>query len=131
LRLDLAAFRELEAFAQLGTELDPATQKRLDRGYRMVGLLKQPQYKPMHVVDQILGIYAGTQGYLDDIPVDQVQAWEARYLEFMHSRHKDLWTEIDRTKQLDDRQIERIQAALAEFRKLSPATAAARETVTV
>ena len=131
LRLDLASFRELEAFAQLGTELDPATQKRLDRGYRMVELLKQPQYRPMHVVDQILSIYAGTQGYLDDVPVEQVQAWEDRYLEFMRSRHKELWTEIDRTKQLDDRQIERIKAALVEFRKLSGNGVAAKETVKV
>ena len=68
LRLDLAAFRELEAFAQLGTELDKATQKQLDRGYRMVELLKQPQYKPMSVIDQVMSIYAGTQGYLDDVP---------------------------------------------------------------
>ena len=62
LRLDLAAFRELEAFAQLGTDLDASTQSQLDRGYRMVELLKQGQYKPMHVVDQILSIYAGTRG---------------------------------------------------------------------
>ena len=71
LRLDLAAFRELEAFAQLGTELDKATQRQLDRGYRMVELLKQPQYKPMHVVDQVMIIYAGTKGFLDDVPVDR------------------------------------------------------------
>ncbi len=77
LRLDLAAFRELEAFAQLGTELDPATQARLDRGYRMVELLKQGQYKPLDVVDQILVIYAGTKGFLDKVPVKQVQAWES------------------------------------------------------
>ena len=68
LRLDLAAFRELEAFAQLGTELDKATQAQLDRGYRMVELLKQPQFRPMHVVDQVMIIYAGTKGYLDKVP---------------------------------------------------------------
>ena len=68
LRLDLAAFRELEAFAQLGTELDKATQLQLDRGYRMVEMLKQPQYQPMHVVDQVMSIYAGTEGYLDNVP---------------------------------------------------------------
>ena len=62
LRLDLAAFRELEAFAQMGTELDKATQSRLDRGYRMVELLKQPQYQPMHVIDQVMSIFAGTRG---------------------------------------------------------------------
>src|ERR1700684_2008691 len=64
LRLDLAAFRELEAFAQLGTDLDKATQAQLDRGYRMVELLKQPQYKPLNVIDQVMAIYAGTQGFL-------------------------------------------------------------------
>ncbi len=78
LRLDLAAFRELEAFAQLGTELDVATQTQLDRGYRMVELLKQPQYKPLHVVDQILSIFAGTRGFLDRVPVNQVAKWETR-----------------------------------------------------
>ena len=78
LRLDLAAFRELEAFAQLGTELDKATQLQLDRGYRMVELLKQPQYQPMDVVDQVMSIYAGTEGYLDDVPVKEVSRWEAR-----------------------------------------------------
>ena len=73
LRLDLASFRELEAFAQLGTELDAATQSRLDRGYRMVELLKQPQYKPMHVIDQVMSIFAGTRGYMDDVPVKDVR----------------------------------------------------------
>ncbi len=68
LRLDLAAFRELEAFAQLGTELDPVTQAKLDRGYRMVELLKQAQYKPMSVTDQVLSLFAATRGYLDDVP---------------------------------------------------------------
>ena len=76
LRLDLAAFRELEAFAQLGTELDKATQAQLDRGYRMVEILKQPQFKPMHVVDQVMIIYAGTKGYLDKVPIKQVSKWE-------------------------------------------------------
>ena len=68
LRLDLAAFRELEAFAQLGTDLDAATQARLDRGYRMIELLKQGHYQPLHVIDQVLSIYAGTRGHLDKIP---------------------------------------------------------------
>ena len=68
LRLDLAAFRELEAFAQLGTELDKATQMQLDRGYRMVELLKQPQYQPMQAIDQVMSIFAGAEGFFDDIP---------------------------------------------------------------
>ena len=73
LRLDLAAFRELEAFAQLGTELDKATQSQLDRGYRMVEILKQPQFKPMNVIDQVMIIYAGTKGYLDKVPAKEVR----------------------------------------------------------
>ena len=86
LRLDLAAFRELEAFAQLGTELDKATQSQLDRGYRMVEILKQPQFKPMHVVDQVMIIYAGTKGYLDKVPRKQVAAWEEQFLRFMREQ---------------------------------------------
>ena len=86
LRLDLAAFRELEAFAQLGTELDAATQARLDRGYRMVEILKQGQYQPMNVIDQVLMIYAGTRGHLDKVPVNEVQAWEKDFLTFMHDQ---------------------------------------------
>src|SRR5207245_11387684 len=69
LRLDLAAFRELEGFAQLGTELATATQAELDRGYRMVEILKQPQFKPMNVIDQVMVLYAGAKGYLDKIPI--------------------------------------------------------------
>ena len=72
LRLDLAAFRELEAFAQLGTELDTATQRQLDRGKRMVELLKQPQYQPYETFEQVVSIFAGTQGFLDDLPVTEV-----------------------------------------------------------
>ncbi len=90
LRLDLASFRELEAFAQLGTDLDPATQQRLDRGYRMVELLKQNQYVPLEVADQIMVIYAGTKGFLDKIPVAQVRRWESEFLAFMHDSKGDV-----------------------------------------
>src|SRR5205085_2032926 len=86
LRLDLAAFRELEAFAQLGTELDKQTQSQLDRGYRMVELLKQPQFKPMNVIDQVMVIFAGTKGYLDKIPRNQVASWEGQFLRFMREQ---------------------------------------------
>ena len=90
LRLTLAAFRELEAFAQLGTELDKATQAQLDRGYRMVEILKQPQYKPMNVADQVLILFAGTRGYLDKIPRNQVAAWEEQFLRFMHEQRPEV-----------------------------------------
>jgi len=82
LRLDLASFRELEAFSQLGTELDAATQKQLDRGARMVELLKQGQYKPYDVIDQVLSILAGTKGFLDDLPLNQVAEFEERLLKY-------------------------------------------------
>src|SRR5690606_37284865 len=90
LRLDLAAFRSLEAFAQLGTDLDAAPQQQLDRGYRMVELLKQPQYRPMKVTDQVLSLFAGTRGYLDDVPVKAVQQWERDFLQFVHSKYNSL-----------------------------------------
>jgi F-type H+-transporting ATPase subunit alpha len=133
LRLDLAAFRELEAFAQLGTELDAATQAQLDRGYRMVELLKQPQYKPMHVVDQVLSIFAGTKGYLDDIPVSQARRWEDDFLAFVHREKQDLWDKIEEKGNLDDELIEHIRQALDQFKKgtrIAPVRAEA-EAVTV
>ena len=86
LRLDLAAYRELEAFAQLGTELDPATQRQLDRGRRMVELLKQPQYQPMDVWDQVLAIHAGVRGFLDDLPLERVHDFEQQLLQLLPRR---------------------------------------------
>jgi len=125
LRLDLASFRELEAFAQLGTELDPATQAKLDRGYRMVELLKQPQYKPAHVVDQILMIFAGTRGHLDNIPPGDVSQWETEFLEFIHSKKQDVWKLLDEQKddgkalKKDDHEVTKaVVAAIADFQKV-------------
>ena len=122
LRLDLAAFRELEAFAQLGTDLDPATQARLDRGYRMVELLKQPQYKPLNVVDQIMLIYAGTHGFIDQVPVSEVRRWESEFLDFVHARRKDVWDNLDANKnngdamkKADNETTRLVREALEEF----------------
>ena len=115
LRLDLASFRELEAFAQLGTELDPATQARLDRGYRMVELLKQGQYKPLNIVDQVLVIFAGTRGYLDKIPVERVQEWEKKFLTFMTDQKPEVRDELAAKKDLDDALVAKIKAALEKF----------------
>src|SRR2546421_11761779 len=83
LRLDLAAFRSLEAFAQLGTELDKASQQQLDRGYRMVEILKQPQFQPLGMADQVMSIYGGSKGYFDKVPVPRVQEAEKNMLQFM------------------------------------------------
>ena len=124
LRLDLAAFRELEAFAQLGTELDAATQSQLDRGYRMVELLKQPQYKPLNVVDQILSIFAGTKGFLDRIPVNEVPEWEREFLDHVHRRQQTLWDQINEKHDLSDELDQQIRAALTEFNQQYLAAAA-------
>ena len=130
LRLDLASFRELEAFAQLGTELDKATQGRLDRGYRMVELLKQPQYQPLHFADQVVVIYAGTKGYFDEVPVDQVAVAEQELLRFMREQKSEIRDKIINTKTLDDATEADLKVALAEFNKQfaarTPAAAGAR-----
>ena len=86
LRLDLAAFRELEAFAQLGSDLDAATQRQLDRGYRMVELLKQPQYDPFPIEEQVASIYAGTKGFMDDLPVNKVPEFETGLLQYLRDQ---------------------------------------------
>ena len=87
LRLDLAQYRELAAFAQFGSDLDKATQRQLTRGERMVEILKQGQYVPMPLEKQVAIIFAGTQGYLDDVPVDELAAWEEDFHAFMAEKH--------------------------------------------
>jgi F-type H+-transporting ATPase subunit alpha len=115
LRLDLAAFRELEAFAQMGTDVDAATQSRLDRGRRMVEILKQGQYQPLNVVDEVFVIYAGTRGHLDKVPVTEVAKWEKGFLEFMADQKSELRDELAAKKDLSDDLIQRIDASIAEF----------------
>jgi F-type H+-transporting ATPase subunit alpha len=100
LRLDLAAFRELEAFAQLGTELDAATQAQLDRGARMVELLKQLQYRPYHVSDQIIAIFAGVNGFLDDLPISRVGEFEEALLTHFHDEFPEVIEELTLKKEL-------------------------------
>jgi F-type H+/Na+-transporting ATPase subunit alpha len=102
LRLDLAAFRELEAFASLGTELDAATQKQLDRGARLVELLKQPQYQPMPFEQQVFAIYAATNGFTDDVPVARIKEFQDSLLTFIDQRHNDLRTKLRDGKALTD-----------------------------
>ncbi len=115
LRLDLAAFRELEAFAQLGTDLDKATQSQLDRGYRMVEILKQPQFSPMHVADEVLIIYAGAKGYLDKVPRNQVAACESQFLHFMKEQRPYVRDQLVRDKNLSPELEQKIRAALDAF----------------
>ena len=115
LRLDLAAFRELEAFAQLGTELDKATQQQLDRGYRMVELLKQPQYVPMNVVDQVMSIYAGAKGYFDEVPVPKVADAEKDMLDFMKQEKSEVRDKLLDENALTDEINEMLASALKEW----------------
>jgi F-type H+/Na+-transporting ATPase subunit alpha len=116
LRLDLASFRELEAFAQLGTELDPATQSKLDRGYRMVELLKQAQYQPMDVAEQIISIYAGTRGHLDEVAVDRVRDFEIGLLSYVRDRKPDLLVKIREVADLTADIEEAIKSAISTFK---------------
>jgi len=117
LRLDLASFRELEAFAQLGTDLDAATQSRLDRGYRMVELLKQGQYVPMDVFDQVLSIYAGTRGHLDKIPLDKCAEWESGFLTFIKEQRPDVRAKLVETKDISDDLAKQFEEAIAVYQK--------------
>ncbi len=116
LRLDLAAFRELEAFAQLGSDLDAATQARLDRGYRMNRLLIQGVCQPLDEIDQIFVIYAGTKGFLDDVALDDVQLWEREFLPWLRANKAELWERLKASKQkLGSEETAAIEATLTEF----------------
>jgi F-type H+/Na+-transporting ATPase subunit alpha len=115
LKLDLAQYRELEAFAQFGSELDPATQRTLARGERMVATLNQPQYQPWPVEEQVVAIYAGTGGYLDDIPAAQVPRFQDELREYLRT-DGSIYDEIRETKELSDELAEKLDAALAKFK---------------
>ena len=117
LRLDLAAYRELEAFAQLGTELDAATQRQLDRGARMVELLKQGQYRPYSVVDQVISIFAGARGFLDDIPISRVAEFEEKMLEYIKTEHAAIPTEIGEKREISDALEGKLKDVIANFKK--------------
>ena len=116
LRLDLAAFRDLEAFAQLGTELDPATQRQLDRGLRMVELLKQPQYRPYPLAEQVVSIYAGTQGFLDELPANQVARFEQALLKHLRDEFPEVLDEINRTGELSDTLAATLRKVVGDFK---------------
>ena len=117
LRLDLAQYREMAAFAQFGSELDNATQMQLARGVRMVELLKQGQYKPMPVADQVLSIYAGVNGFLDDVPVDKVQQFESDFLHYIAQNHQDVRKEITTIGKIDDKVGGKLKDILKTFKQ--------------
>ena len=115
LKLDLANFRALEAFSQIGTDLDAATQKTLDRGARMVELLKQPQYQPYDVEEQVVSIYAGTKGYFDGVPVDEVTTAEKDLLQFMRDEKSEVLAAMNGGAKWGDDVTGPLDAALKEF----------------
>ena len=118
LRLSLAQYRELEAFAQFGSDLDAATQRQLARGARTVEILKQPQYSPVPVEEQVAIIYAVTNGHIDEVDLDQVRKWEADFLEYLRSSHPAVLEGIRTKKVLDDDITAALDAAIAAFQPL-------------
>jgi F-type H+-transporting ATPase subunit alpha len=117
LRLDLAQYRELAAFAQFGSDLDKATQAQLARGQRLTELLKQDQYAPLPVARQILAIFAGTNGYVDDVPVENIRKFESELYRFVENTHPSLWQNLMEKKQLDDAMKQDFAKILGEFKQ--------------
>ena len=125
LRLDLAQFRELEAFAAFGSDLDAASKAQLERGARMVELLKQGQYSPYSLERQIVSIWAGTTGKLDDVAVADIRRFESELLDFIGRERKEIFTVISETKVLEDDTVAKMEAAVVDFKKQFKSSAAA------
>jgi F-type H+-transporting ATPase subunit alpha len=117
LRLDLAQFRELEAFAQLGTELDKSTQAQITRGRRMVEILKQSQYKPMPIETQVAIIYAGSQGFLDHVPIDKVRKFEEAFLGRLKTERPEVLEAIRTTHEINDQSAAKLKELLEAVAK--------------
>jgi F-type H+-transporting ATPase subunit alpha len=117
LRLDLSQYRELEAFAAFASDLDAASKAQLDRGARLVELLKQPQYSPMPVEDQVVAIFLGTKGHLDSVPVEDVQRFEAEFLEHVKASHAGILTDIRETKKLSEETEAKLVEVINDFKK--------------
>lgn len=116
LRLDLAQFRELEAFAQFGSDLDEQTRAQIERGQRTVELLKQNQYSPMSMEDQAIVLYALTNGFMDDVEVERILEWEAEFIKYMHSGKKDILGAIVDTGEINDKTVEKLNIAIKDFK---------------
>ncbi len=115
LRLDLAQFRSLAAFAQFGSDLDKSTQRQLDRGLRLTELLKQPQYQPLSLADQVASLFAGTRGLLDDIPVERVRAWQDAFLRAYHTQFAETADAIETNKAVTDETEASLRSAIETF----------------
>jgi F-type H+-transporting ATPase subunit alpha len=118
LRLDLAQFRELEAFAAFASDLDAATKKQLDRGARTVEVLKQPQYQPMAAEQQVMIIYAVTNGFLDDVKVADIRDWETGFHDFMTSKYPQVGDGIRKEKQLSKSTEEALKRGIADYKRI-------------
>ncbi len=116
LRIDMSQYQELEGFAQFGSELDKESQRQIDRGKRMKELLKQDQYKPMRLCQEVLALYAGVNGYTDDIAVEQVRTYEAQLIAWASAQKKELMEELDAAKELTDDLAQKLSSALDEFK---------------
>ena len=112
---DLAQYREMAAFAKFGSDLDASTQRLLARGARLTELLKQPQYSPLKVEEQVCVIYAGTRGYLDTVAVNQISRFEKEFLSLLHAKHADLLSAIRETKALSADMEETLKKILTSF----------------
>ncbi|MDQ1464358.1 MAG: F-type H+/Na+-transporting ATPase subunit alpha, partial [Actinomycetota bacterium] len=117
LRLDLAQFRELEAFAAFGSDLDAASKSQLERGARLVELLKQAQYSPFPIEHEVVSIWAGTTGQLDDVPVADIRRFEREFIEYVRLQHQGIFDAISQTKQLSDETAESLKQAITSFKK--------------
>ncbi|MEJ5198762.1 MAG: F0F1 ATP synthase subunit alpha [Anaerolineae bacterium] len=117
MKLELAQYRELAAFAQFGSDLDPATQRQLDRGRRITEILKQPQYQPMPMEKQVMVFFAVTNNYLDKVPLDKIRAWEEGFLRYMDATHPNIGRAIAATKKLDEATIEGLKLAIEDYNK--------------
>jgi F-type H+/Na+-transporting ATPase subunit alpha len=115
LRLDMAAYRSLAAFAQFGSDLDKVTQSQLNRGQRLQEILKQPQYAPASLEEEVIVLFAGTNGYADQVPVERMRAWEVDMLRFMATSHPELGREIVEKKQITQETEDRLREALKAF----------------
>jgi F-type H+-transporting ATPase subunit alpha len=116
LRLDMAAYRELAAFALMASDLDKATQQQLSRGQRMQEILKQPQYSPASLPEQVIAIFAGTNGFADLVPLDKMAQWQAELLRYMEASYPEIGKEINEKKMITDETRANLMKALDSFR---------------
>jgi F-type H+-transporting ATPase subunit alpha len=115
LRLDMANFRELAAFAQFGSDLDKSTQAQLNRGQHLQELLKQPQYAPYSLEEEVIVLFAGTNGYADKIPLERTRVWETEMLRYVETSHPEIGRDIAEKKRITDENMDRLRQALETF----------------